>query len=131
MKLLSYIGIPYKIRGETFDGADCWGICKLFGANELGITFPNYFYDEATNIEEAMEHIKGVKHNLGKQWIQAFEPQLGDICIFRIKGLEVHCGIHLGNNEFLHSLKGRQSSIELLTHVNWVHRYVGSYRWQG
>jgi len=131
MNLIKYIGIPYVVKGESFEGADCWGICRLFGLNELGIKFPKYMYDDGTNIEEALEHIKNEKHNLGKRWIRVFTPELGDISIFRIQGLEVHCAIHLDKKEFLHSLKGRSSALELLDHVNWSHRHVGSYRWLG
>jgi len=131
MNLLPYVGIPYEVKGKSFDGADCWGLCQLFGLKELGIKFPNYFYDVGTNIEEALEHIKNEKHNLGKRWERVTIPKEGDICLFKIQGLEVHCGIHLDKYSFLHSLKGRSSCIENLNHVNWTHRYQGSYRWLG
>jgi cell wall-associated NlpC family hydrolase len=134
MQILKYIGIPYQVRGENFSGADCWGLCRLFARHELGLSFPRYMYDEGTNIEEAMEHIKNETiHNLGKRWIKVdkSEAVAGDLCIFRIQGQEVHCGIHLDKLSFLHSLKGRSSCVENLTHVNWTHRYVGSFRWLG
>jgi len=131
MNLLPYVGIPYEVKGKSFSGADCWGLCQLFGLKELGIKFPNYFYDVGTNIEEALEHIKNEKHNLGKRWERVTIPNEGDICLFKIQGLEVHCGIHLDKYSFLHSLKGRSSCIENLSHVNWTHRYQGSYRWLG
>jgi len=131
MQLTKYIGIPYVIRGEDFSGADCWGLCRLFARHELGLIFPQYMYDIGTNIEEAMQHIKYEQHNLGQRWIRTYEPELGDLCLFRIQSQEVHCGIHLDKKEFLHSLKGRTSAIESFSHVNWTHRYQGSYKWLG
>lgn len=131
MQLLRYIGIPYRLKESSFTGADCWGLCMLFAKNELKIEFPKYFYDVETYIEEAEHHINFEKNELGKRWKSVKIPDLGNICLFRINGHEAHCGIHLSDKLFLHTLKGRSSCIEEFSHINWSHRHCGSYKWLG
>lgn len=126
MNIVRYIGIPYKERGRDFTGADCWGICRMVAKDLLYIDLPEYFYSEADLLQDAE---KLIAEN-SPRWTKVeedFKP--GDIHIFRIKGHETHCGIHLMQKEFLHSLPGRDSCIETLTDINWVHRKTGSFRW--
>lgn len=127
--LSNYVGIPYVIGGESFDGADCYGIAKLFAKNELGLILPTYMYSELNNEAVAEVAIKSAQHGLGDKWQKVEIPQRGDVVTFRIFGHEVHCGIMLDSAQFLHSLKGRMSCIEDLTHVNWSHRKTGVFRY--
>jgi cell wall-associated NlpC family hydrolase len=129
MSILKYIGIPYKVNGETFESSDCYGLCKLYAKNELGITLPTYFYSEINNEQTAEIAIQLAKHGMGEGWKKVDTPEFGDIVTFRIMGHEVHCGIMVSSKEFLHSLKGRMSCIEELSHINWQHRLTGVYRW--
>lgn len=130
MGILKYIGIPYVVGGESFEAADCYGLCKLYSKNELKVILPNYMYSELNNEAVAEVAIKAAFHGLGDKWEKVDTPQHGDIVTFRIFGHEVHCGIMLEGTQFLHSLKGRSSCIEDLTHVNWSHRKTGVFRWK-
>lgn len=130
MNLLRYIGIPYVVGGESFEGADCYGIAKLYSKNELGIQLPSYMYSELDNEAVAEIAIKSALSGFGVGWEKVEVPQHGDVVLFRIFGREVHCGIMLSETEFLHSLKGRMSCIEDLTHQNWSHRKTGVIRWK-
>jgi cell wall-associated NlpC family hydrolase len=129
MSILKYIGIPYKVNGETFESSDCYGLCKLYAKNELNITLPTYFYSDTNNEQTAEIAIQLAKHGMGEGWQKVESPEYGDIVTFRIMGHEVHCGIMISSKEFLHSLKGRMSCIEELSHINWQHRLTGVYRW--
>jgi cell wall-associated NlpC family hydrolase len=73
--------------------------------------------------------IKSAQHGLGASWTKVEVPQHGDIVTFRIMGHEIHCGIMLNGSEFLHSLKGRMSCIEDLSHINWRTRLTGVFRY--
>lgn len=124
--LRAYIGIPYKERGRDFSGADCWGICKMVASDLWYIDLPEYFYTEEQILQDAEALIKAERAH----WLkveQDFKP--GDVHIFRIKGHETHCGIHIAGHEFLHSLPGRDSCLESLMDINWMHRRTGSFRW--
>lgn len=129
MSTNQYIGIPYVIGGESLEGADCYGIAKLYSKNELGKILPTYMYSNLDNEAVAELAIKSAQHGLGASWTKVEVPQHGDIVTFRIMGQEIHCGIMLNGSEFLHSLKGRMSCIEDLTHVNWKHRLTGVFRY--
>jgi len=131
MSILKFIGIPYVVCGETFDGADCYGIAKLYSKEVLNKTLPTYMYSELDNEAVADIAIKSAQHSLGAAWRKVDTPKQGDVVTFRIMGLEVHCGIMLNDHEFLHSLKGRQSCIEDLSNVNWKHRLTGVFRYDG
>jgi cell wall-associated NlpC family hydrolase len=130
MSILRYIGIPYVVGGESFEASDCYGICKLYAKNELNLILPTYMYSNLDNEAVAEVAIKAAAHGLGDKWEKVSEPKHGDVLTFRIFGHEVHCGIVLDNpTQFLHSLKGRTSCMEELSHVNWKHRLTGVYRW--
>ena len=131
MSTNQYIGIPYVIGGESFDGADCYGIAKLYSKNELNKTLPTYMYSNLDNEAVAEIAIKMARHSLGDAWTKVETPQHGDVITFRIMGLEIHCGIMINATEFLHSLKGRQSCIEDLSNINWKHRLTGVFRYDG
>ena len=129
MSTSQYVGIPYVIGGESFEGADCYGIAKLYSKNELGKELPVYMYSNLDNESVAEMAIKCAQHGLGEKWRKVGTLQRGDIVTFRIMGYEIHCGIMINDTEFLHSLKGRMSCIEDLTHVNWKHRLTGVFRY--
>ena len=128
--VLQLIGIPYVPRGRTHEGADCWGVCLLAARELLGLELPEYFYSEQEILLHACMHIG--RETRGPHWRalsegDSFQP--GTIHIFRIRGMETHCGLDLGRGEFLHSLPGRNSCIERLSDINWRQRRTGSYVW--
>lgn len=130
MTLNELVGIPYRERGRSMQGADCWGVCLIAGRHLFDIDLPEYFYTEADILRHACEHIGHETHD-SPHWVPKFEgPHArGSIHIFRIKGYETHCGIHVGGGQFLHSLPGRNSCIESLTDPAWVLRRTGTYTW--
>ncbi len=128
LTLVDLIGVPYRERGRDMTGLDCWGVCLLAARDLYGISLPEYFYTEQDILPHACEHIRretGLPH---WQPVRAPYPQ-GAIHIFRIKGFETHCGIHLGGSDFLHSLAGRNSCVESLDSVLWSHCRTGTYQW--
>jgi cell wall-associated NlpC family hydrolase len=124
MNLMPYLGLPY-VPHES----DCWTLVRRFAAEQLGKNLPEYMYDTSTILEDAQAQIENQKHYLGKLWTQVKKPELGDILIFRIFSKECHVGICLGGNDFLHTLKGRNSCIERLSDQNWNNRLTGAYRY--
>ena len=125
MDITKYIGLEYIIPTQ-----DCWGIVRKFASEELGKSYPQYMYSDLNN--EAMAQVAiSLVDTLGWMWKKVDEPELGDVLIFRIKGHETHCGIYLGDGDFLHSLQGRHSCIENINDSNWQKRMTRIYRWLG
>lgn len=128
--LVDYIGIPYAPRGRDIKAIDCWGLCLLYSANELGKELPAYMYDLEDGDDVAAKQMQE-NTALGGRWSQVDIPQHGDILVFRILGASIHCGIYLRDGDFLHTIKGRTSCIENLKHIDWVKRLTGVYRFNG
>ena len=56
--LSRFIGIPFKVGGEDFEGCDCWGLVKLYFKQILDIDIPDYRVDESLIKEEISVVIK-------------------------------------------------------------------------
>jgi probable lipoprotein NlpC len=123
-----YVGVPYVDRGRDADGLDCWGICLLFAREQLRLALPEYFYPPEEMLARAPGLIAGAIVP-GGRWraVEVIKP--GDVVLFRIAGVVCHCGIALGSNLFLHTLPGRNSTVESLADVEWNQRMQGAYRW--
>lgn len=117
-----YIGLPYQPRIM-----DCWQLIRKFAQEQLGLVYPDFMYDAENITAQSASHIKA-ETTLGKRWQKVDQPILGDVIIFRIKGIAGHCGVYIGEGSFLHTLKGRESSYELLDGY-WKQAIVAIYRW--
>lgn len=129
---IKYIGIPYQTRGEPPFFADCWTLCRYFAKNELGKDWPQYMYTMENQTEDSVALI-GV-HAKGPDWQTITERpcdldtvQRGDILIMTVLGAQQHCGIALGDGEFLHSLAGRNSTLERIG--RWANHIDAVIRW--
>jgi len=118
MQLIPYIGIPYKPRGVYPASADCWTLIHAFAANELGLHFPEFMYDVNFLQETAAQRIMEEVGPMGRRWTKVEVDRLGDIILFRMRGLISHCAISIGDSLMLHTLDGRMSCIEPFD--NWI-----------
>jgi cell wall-associated NlpC family hydrolase len=121
------IGIPYQNQGrDPLVGLDCWGLLRVFYRDVMGIDLPSYSdtYEDAFDRATTSMAI----HNHNQQWVRVSEPRYGDAVLCRIRGLDCHVGVWLGNNEMLHTNAGHDSGIARTDSVNWQHRISGFYR---
>jgi cell wall-associated NlpC family hydrolase len=123
----AYIGIPYIPKGRAFDGADCWGVCLLYAKHILSIDLPEFFYTSSAMLRYAAMYAEIEPEQ--PRWQLVDKAQVGDIHLFRIGGYTTHCGIHIGNNDFLHTLIGRESCIESVDSIQWRDCLRGTYRY--
>jgi len=121
-----YLGIPYRHRGRTMEGLDCWGLLKfvyadlgyrLFDIEDLeysrvwGLSGKDYF-----------------KEYCGHDWERVEAPRPLDAVLFiNSKGVADHAGIVLGNRRFIHCC--RQGVVmSRLADVSWKTKTEGFYR---
>lgn len=124
--LIALVGIPYVEGGRDMRGADCWGVVLLAARRLWGLELPEYFYSPADVLAQARDLIE--RETAGPRWREVPLPVgPGAVHVFRIKGHETHCGVHLGGSSFLHSLPGRNSCVEDLNDSNWRQRRTGTY----
>ena len=125
--LTPFVGVPYIHKGESYEGSDCWGLCKIFYRDCLGIELPRYadMYDPVFDLGNCGDAIaEAVTY---KTWVPATEPQFATLLTFRIMGHVAHVGIYLGEGDFLHAFNGTDSCIESLNSVTWANRLHGMY----
>ena len=124
------IGIPYKERGTPPVDADCWTLVKHYHREVFGHALPDYFYEIGELFTQSCADLME-RAPLGPHWQPVSDYQHGDVLVFRVNGQPVHCGVYIGDGDFLHSLKGRMSCLEHLDPAHWQKRLIGAYRWTG
>lgn len=120
-----YIGIPYRTPDKDKDGLHCWELVEKVMHEVFEMQPPVIsFSGKKESIEPMfMTHLQNWKT------VDAIDVKVGDMVMLRIAGYPMHCGIMIGDNLMLHTLKGRNSCVENLNSVQWNKRVLGFYRW--
>lgn len=101
MKYLEYLRIPYLHRGRTFEGADCFGLIRLFYKHELEIDLPDYTEEYEQEWWKQENLLLDQYKNYGFKLVKTFEP--GNLIMFKnTSNTPGHVGIILGDNQFIH-----------------------------
>ena len=106
----SYIGVPYSFGGATPKAFDCSGYLQyVFGKN--GISIPRLADDQ---------------YRLGLRTTSKSQLEPGDLVFFTTyEPGPSHCGIYLGNDQFIHASSSRGVRIDSLSNSYWQPRYIG------
>jgi len=122
------IGLPFKNKGRSLEeGFDCWGLVKHMGKEELGLTFPDFIYDEANNDTNSMYFIEQV---MTPKWTKS-DPVKGSVVVFIIGGIMRHAGYMLDDDKFIHVLKDTSIVVESIRNPVWSNRIAGYWRYNG
>ncbi len=105
-----YIGTPYKFGGTTPKAFDCSGYLQYVFA-EQGINIPR-LADE--------------QYRLGLRTKTQKELVPGDLVFFTTyEPGPSHCGIYLGDGNFIHASTSKGVRIDSLSNSYWAPRYIG------
>jgi len=122
--LHKYVGIPFKEKGSSYGGCDCWGLVKLIYKHEYKIEL-NDFTDgyENTGDKNIGNLVRQEQQNAKK----TEDPKEGDILVFNFLGEPLHVGIWISAQRMLHVMKGINASIEKHNKKQWAQRLEGVY----
>lgn len=121
-----FIGIPYKAKGNTVLGADCFGIVELVYNYQFKILLPTYIHVDTEDLEVTKQVIKDNKTG----WVKLDKPEDNCVVLLNVAGYPVHMGLVLNERVMLHSLKGHNSALEYYNGAKWKNRIEGFYKWQ-
>jgi cell wall-associated NlpC family hydrolase len=133
--LSDYVGLPFKNRGRTRGGIDCWGLFRLVQSEVFGIEQPSYedSYVSVREKEVVNTLISGSKE-LTEEWSQIPQEaaRVGD-CILLFRWGEYHLGVVAYPGKFLHveingSLIEDYTTSKYRSQIAGFYRYVGPHR---
>ena len=106
----SYIGVPYKFGGSTPKAFDCSGYLQYVFAQN-GISIPRTADEQ---------------YKLGRRTTSNSQLEPGDLVFFTTyEPGASHCGIYLGDGEFIHAASSTGVRIDALSNSYWAPRYLG------
>lgn len=106
----SFLGIPYKLGGNSIRGIDCSAFVKKV-YEIFDVTLPR------TAREQSL---------VGRK-VDRSDLQVGDIVFFRTR--RDHVGIYVGNNEFIHmSYRSRQAKVDNMDSDYFSNRFLRGVR---
>lgn len=121
--------IPFREKGRTREGVDCWGLVRLvldehFGYDDL----PDYC--DAYSSKEDKEGISNaVRVGLLRGWEKVETPAEGTLVILRLVGRPWHCALMLDSLHMIHALEGVGTVVERIDTMLWRNRIEGMYRY--
>ena len=110
INIRKYIGIPFVDRGDSFKGADCYGLLRLFYREEFG----RYIADPLITCDKCYKVFSQYLIEIRKHWKEIPEPvNYCGVAIAnepRLPNIVQHFGIYI-DGKILHTLKGVGSHI--------------------
>lgn len=119
-----YIGLPYKDACWGPEYYDCWGLIVLIYKNEFGIDIHSdmtMYTDKTSKVERLLKYIS--------LWEHINKPKIGDGILFLVANRLPHCGIYIGDNKMIHTIRGISSCIQEVSNPRWKSRFEGYYRY--
>lgn len=116
MNFEKYIDIPYKYKGRSFEGADCWGLIWLMFKEEKDIILPDDLtYKEFWYKDCDKNHLlNGVGSFNDKIIVNQFN--IFDTLLFYNKSRTFvdHIGLLVEEGKFIHTYRNSNSRIDRL-----------------
>lgn len=126
-----YIGLEFEPNGRGKDNKyDCWGLVRKVYDDELGIVLPSIEDIYVNSNTTTYRNISDVMQQESLKWDQVEAPKKYDVVLMRMHGeLTFHVGVYIGENMFLHIMKGINSTVEKTTSLKWQKRIAGYFRY--
>lgn len=126
--ITQYVGVPFQDQGESWDGADCYGILRLIYSQDLGIEIPSFKASCYNTKAIFMDYLRQVS----QFWERVETPQPYDVVAMAHDPAHPkvvqHFGIYVGCGKILHTLEHIGAHLTTVEELNYFIK--GYYRWQ-
>ncbi len=123
------IGVPFKHKGRTLDGFDCWGLV-LYVLRRHGKQVDDPVPDYPENWKDDKTHNYFLEH-YHKQWERIDKPEILDVVLFgQEKDFPTHIGILVETDKVLHISEKHRTIISRPSYIKKAvygyYRFIGS-----
>jgi cell wall-associated NlpC family hydrolase len=126
----NFVGVPWREKGRTRWGCDCWGLVRLVYTGALGLALPSY--DEGYASVEERGEIDALMSEDASRWPWAMVPAGReaefDVAVFRRGAMAAHVGVVAELGRMLHVDRERESCVVSYADAPWSNRLIGIYR---
>lgn len=125
-----FIGIPFVDGGRTFEGADCYGLVKLYYKNILNIEIPE------TKIQpnQPKRIMINYLNEISKNWKQIESPEKNCVVAMAMHDehpkLVTHFAVMIDEKRMLHTLNKQNSNIKNIDDISIKPFIKGFFEWQ-
>lgn len=127
--MIKYIGIPFVDGGRTLEGADCFGLLKIFYNNEFNIDVP----DTRIKPDQPRRIFANYLKEISEHWEETEALEKGTVVAMAMNPnhpkLVTHFGIMIDDKRLLHTLKKCESHITTLDNPAIKNTIKGYYKW--
>lgn len=123
----NFIGVPFRDDKESFKGANCYGLVRLFYLEELDIIIPSLNVPSNHSNKVFATFLK----QISEHWEKVEEPNYGDVVAMAHNlahpKIVQHVGVYLGDGKILHTLNKLDSHISSIETLRPIIK--GFYKW--
>lgn len=113
------IEIPFKEKGRSWGGVDCWGMVVLAYKEVLGVKLPDHM-NEYRSTRRLKELNKVINTERSMSWQKIKTPRPMDCVLIKFQGITSHIGLIVDeNNNFIHIENKRMVSIDNVKTLLW------------
>lgn len=124
------LSVPFADHGSGWDGWSCWGLCRAWYREVLGIDLPAHDvgYETAGETRQDRAAIGVMVEAERVAWQSVDRPIMGDLLLLRCHARPIHVGVMVDRARFLHAEKKIGTVIERVSSPIWSRRIEGVYR---
>lgn len=120
-----FLRIPYAENGRSVNGANCWYTIMLWYERRLGVRLIDF---ESDYMKAKVNGEVVLADRYCEYFDKVDEPDTNDIVILSLCDGELHGGIYLRDNRFLHTCRAG-TVVNKLTSELWRDKIEGFYRY--
>lgn len=126
----AFVGVPYRFRGRTPAGWDCWGCVRHCRAELFGVAGPDWSetYSGLDGLRPAT--LAEVTARLVEERLAAWRPVApspGAVALLSVFDRPAHVGLMLSEVDMLHAFGRAETCIERVDGPRWSGRLIGCF----